>query len=126
MTYYEYVPASPLDFTHPFMTISQMKKMITRNCEKPRDFFLYGDSSDELIEDLDKQINEVFPNGIDESDLRMPVLVFPIPTGEMWEPVKYCFIVKKEENGITYIYSPIKIPYLENNVGFLQKKDNAI
>lgn len=126
MTYYEYVPENPLDFTHPFMTISQMKKMLTRNYEKPRDYYLYGESSEELITDLEKQIDEVFPNGIDESKLRMPVLVFPIPTGEMWTPVKYCFIVKYEANGITYIYSPIRIPFLETNGGFLQKKDNTI
>lgn len=125
MTYYEYVPANPLDFTHPFMTIEQMKKLIKRNYETPRDFFGYGESYKEEIENLDNQINEVFPFGIDNSVLRMPVLVFPIPTGEMWEPVKYCFIVKHEENGITYIYSPIKIPFLEKNAGFMQKKDNT-
>lgn len=126
MTYYEYVPENPVDFTHPFMTISQMKKMLARNYEKPRDYYLYGESSEELIADLEKQINEVFPNGIDETELRMPVLVFPIPTGEMWESVKYCFIVKYDANGITYIYSPIRIPFLENNGGFLQKKNNSL
>lgn len=126
MSYYEYIPENPVDFTHPFMTISQMKKMITRNYEQPRDFFLHGESSAELIADLDRQFSEIFPNGIDESNLRMPVLVFPIPTGEMWEQVRYCFIIKYEANGTTYIYSPIRIPFLEKNAGFMQKEDNIL
>ena len=55
MTYYEYVLENPLDFTHPFLTISQMKKMITQSFIKPRDYFLFGDSPQDLIDDLDRQ-----------------------------------------------------------------------
>ena len=56
----------------------------------------------------------------------MPVLVFSIPTGEMWNQVKYGFIVKEEENGTTYIYSPIKISFLEENTDFMQKDNNIM
>lgn len=112
MNYFEYRLESQLDFTHPYMTINQMKKMIMQNYTRPRDFFLYSEPEN-MIADLDKQIGEVFPNGPDLPDLRMPILVFPIPTDEMWKPVKYGFIVKFEANGETVIYSPTKISFLE-------------
>lgn len=126
MTYYKYVLENPLDFTHPFLTISQMKKMITQSFIKPRDYFLFGESPQDLIDDLDRQIMEVFPNGIDDSYLRMPILVFPIPTGEMWNQVKYCFIVKEEANGTTYICSPVRISLLEEDTDFVPIDSNII
>lgn len=113
MEYIEYVLSDSIDFTHPYMTINQMKKMIRQNYQKPRDFFLYGESSEDLIKNLDDQFKMVFPYGVNEENLRMPVLVFPIPTGEMWDPVRYGFIVKYEANGETHVYSPIEIKELK-------------
>jgi len=115
MEYFEYKLEMQMDFTHPYMTINQMKKMITQNYSNPRDFVLYGYSTEEMIQNLNNQVYEAFPSGPELLDLRMPILVFPIPTGEMWDPVKYGFIVKYDSNGETVIYSPIKIPSLEKD-----------
>lgn len=95
-----------IDFTHPYMTISQMKQMIIRNYEKPRDYYLCGYSSKEMIAELEKQARPFIKK---ESSLRMPVLVFPIPTREMWKPVQYGFILKFEATGETIIYSPVRL-----------------
>lgn len=96
-----------IDFTHPYMTVNQMKQMIIRNYEKPRDFFLYSTSPEQMIEDLEKQLADALLDEVDENSLRLPILVFPIPTREMWEPVKYGFIVKYDANGTTSIHYPI-------------------
>jgi hypothetical protein len=88
------------------MTIKQMEKMIIRNYQQPRDFFLYSKEPEEMIADLHIQLKYAGLNNYDDSDLRMPILVFPIPTNDMWDPVQYGFIVKFEANGETYIYTP--------------------
>ncbi|GAX46806.1 zinc ribbon domain-containing protein [Pseudolactococcus reticulitermitis] len=114
-SYFKYDLNDPIDFTHPYMTIDQMKKAIRRNFQEPRDFFIYSDSAEELIKELDEQFNAAISNSGYGGELRMPILVFPIPTGEMWDPVKYGFIVKYEANGETHVYSPVAIPSLEQN-----------
>ena len=107
MIYYKHdLGGQQIDFTHPYMTVNQMKKMIRRNYEEPRDDYLYSLSADSMIENLEKT---VYLLGIDENLLRMPILVFPIPTKKMWEPVDYGFIVKYEANGETFIFAPIKL-----------------
>ncbi|MDT2480928.1 hypothetical protein P7D95_05750 [Enterococcus avium] len=96
-----------LDFTHPYLTIKQMEKMILRNYEEPRDHYGYGKTAEEMIADLHVQLEVAGLNSLKKSDLRMPILVFPIPTDDMWNPVKYGFIVKLEANGETQVYRPI-------------------
>lgn len=115
MKYIKYELKNQLDFTNPYMTIAQMKKMISSNYFHPREYFLYGYSAKEMIENLEEQFHSAFPHGVNEEDLRLPVLVFPIPTGEAWDPVKYGFIVKYEANGTTEIYYPMENKELENN-----------
>lgn len=115
MKYIEYEISNQIDFTHPYMTISQMKKMLKSNCQQPRDYYLYDNSPEEMISNLEKQYYTAFPGGVNEDDLRLPVLVFPIPTGEMWNPVKYGFILKLEANGTSYVYYPENDKELEQN-----------
>lgn len=96
-----------LDFTHPYLTISQMEKLIIRNYSVPRDFHGYSVTSEEMIADLHNQLSSAGVGGYKSSDLRMPVLVFPMPTDNMWSPVSYGFIVKLEANGETLVLTPI-------------------
>lgn len=115
MKYIKYEISNQIDFTHAYMTIAQMKKMLKSNCLQPRDCYLYDNSPEEMINNLEKQYYSAFPGGLNEEELRLPVLVFPIPTGEMWNPVKYGFIAKYEANGSSYVYFPEDGNELEQN-----------
>lgn len=95
-----------LDFTHPYLTIKQMEKLIKRNYEKPRDFSVYGYNSKYMISDLHNQLKLAKLDNIENSELRMPILVFPLPVDEPWKPVLYGFIVKYDANGETYLHTP--------------------
>lgn len=99
---------NPLDFTHPYLTVKQMEKMIQSNYENRREYFSYGYSAKEMISDLHNQLRLAKLDNINDSDLRMPILVFPLPTDETWDPVLYGFIVKYNANGETYIYTPLE------------------
>lgn len=96
-----------IDFTHPYLTVKQMEKMIAKNYEEPRDCYGYGKTEEEMISDLHNQLKDAGLDDFNDMDLRMPILVFPIPTGLMWNPVIYGFIVKFDDNGESLIYTPV-------------------
>lgn len=48
-----------------------------------------------------------------EQELRCPPLIFPIPEGVLSGKATFGIVLKRYEDGDTFVYSPIPLSYLE-------------
>ncbi|MBL1229737.1 hypothetical protein IW492_10890 [Enterococcus sp. BWB1-3] len=115
---YKYFLAQPLDWIFCFMTVEEYKASLRKKYgeNKKANDRIFGtvtgfieeidDLVDFALDDFDQMFGEY-------TRLRVAPLVFPLPTGEMDGSASFAVILKRAEDGDTFIYSSVKLAYLE-------------
>ncbi len=117
MKLYDYYIFHSLDWEYCFLSVEDYKKFLEKKYKQCRE-----NHHCSLVEPLEviKKVDEVlqialvdwkrkFPRG---RELRCDPMVFPLPNADN-NGASFCIILKSDEDGDTFIYSPIPLSYLE-------------
>lgn len=106
----------PLDWEFCFLNVDEYKRIITEKYQ------MHNGKIDDNISDIITRIDEILSYALEEwknefgnyGDFRCPPMIFPMPKGDESNGADFCIILKRDNDGDTIIYSPIRLSYLEN------------
>lgn len=109
----------PFDWEFSLLTIGEYKEKLAIKYKQKEFFFrltageLEGiyTQLDQLVEGAFKHWRKVFENVSD--DLRCEPMIFTLPSGESNGGAVFGVVLKRDDDGDTFVYSPVPLPHLE-------------
>lgn len=109
----------PFDWEFSLLTIGEYKEKLAIKYKQNEPFFrltageleaIYA-QLDQLVEAAFKHWREVFEHVSDE--LRCEPMIFTLPSGGSNGGAVFGVVLKRNEDGDTFVYSPVPLPHLE-------------
>jgi len=119
MTLYSYYLTHPLDWEYCFMEVDECKKWLEESYKKKEKYngVIAGGLSETLlsIDEILAQATLEWKIAFSEvqQELRCPPLIFPIPEGVFSGKATFGIVLKRDEDGDTFVYSPVPLAYLD-------------
>ncbi|KKO53141.1 hypothetical protein XI25_15590 [Paenibacillus sp. DMB20] len=107
----------PLDWEVCFLTVEEYKQILAKKYEQSKPYcdavigglhILY-DKIDGILNFAMNDFKKYSPY----TELRCPPMIFPMPRGDSSHGADFVMILKLDEDGDTFVYSPFPLPYLE-------------
>ncbi len=125
MKLYSYHLPDPLDWEFCFLSVDEYKAKIEEKyeeeCKKYKiDCTQYTEKLSKIYFLIDKTLiaaekkyKKMFTKLGYDDELRLPPMIFPIPKGAFTNAAVFCIVLKRNEDGDTFVYSPVPLPHLE-------------
>ncbi|WP_195576414.1 hypothetical protein [Paenibacillus sp. 1001270B_150601_E10] len=120
MKFYRYVLCiPPLDWECCFLHIEEYKQSFTRKYNQNKEYYrrVIGDCH-QHIGDIDNLADLTYKDlsaSVPNAKLRCPAMIFSIPSGNVRGSALFCIIYKLDNDGDTFIYSPVPLVHLEQD-----------
>ncbi len=115
MKLYSYYCVFPLDWEFCFLSVSEYKTKLEEKYYQNK--HVSGNLSEvySLIDETLVEAEKDFKYHLKGSTtLRCPPMIFPIPRGGNSHVASFCIVLKRDEDGDTFVYSPVPLTYLES------------
>ncbi|MBW5470190.1 hypothetical protein GPJ61_20395 [Brevibacillus formosus] len=120
MKFYRYVLSiPPLDWECCFLSIEEYKQSFANKYNQNIEYYkrVIGDCQQHLV-DIDNLAAVTYKDlcaSVHSAELRCPAMIFSMPSGDHRGSALFCIMYKLEEDGDTFIYSPVPLVHLEQD-----------
>ncbi|MCE0453739.1 hypothetical protein [Brevibacillus sp. AF8] len=120
MKFYRYVLSiPPLDWECCFLSIEEYKQSFANKYHQNIEYYrqVIGDCQQHLA-DVDNLAVVTYKDlcaSVHSAELRCPAMIFSIPSGDYRGSALFCIMYKLENDGDTFIYSPVPLVHLEQD-----------